>query len=244
MRIGSNAYTAQVIVGNRGENGLLLYDIINLSPANIREKAKKTDAAFTTNTQNGPRGRGPASVTDSIAENGGDVNARFSLKGTSQLQRQVQNLQERNEYLKEQMRRSKSIKTDRKKTAAYAKQLAQAYESQYGADALTSDLLSIYDDIANAGSDVDMDSLTARARDIAGRVLEQSVRENADLYNEYEAMRNYLRTTKIKVPKEIHADLDMVGGYNDFRKSNIGRMKLSSSDGASIDTVYQELAQQ
>lgn len=244
MRIGSNGYTAQVIVGNRGENGLLLYDIINLSPANIREKAKKTDAAFTTNTQNGPRGRGPASVTDSIAENGGDVNARFSLKGTSQLQRQVQNLQERNEYLKEQMRRSKSIKTDRKKTAAYAKQLAQAYESQYGADALTSDLLSIYDDIANAGSDVDMDSLTARARDIAGRVLEQSVRENADLYNEYEAMRNYLRTTKIKVPKEIHADLDMVGGYNDFRKSNIGRMKLSSSDGASIDTVYQELAQQ
>ena len=244
MRIGSNGYTAQVIVGNRGGNGLLLYDIINLSPANIREKAKKTDAAFTTNTQNGPRGRGPASVTNSIAENGGDVNARFSLKGTSQLQRQVQNLQERNEYLKEQMRRSKSIKTDRKKTAAYAKQLAQAYESQYGADALTSDLLSIYDDIANAGSDVDMDSLTARARDIAGRVLEQSVRENADLYNEYEAMRNYLRTTKIKVPKEIHADLDMVGGYNDFRKSNIGRMKLSSSDGASIDTVYQELAQQ
>lgn len=244
MRIGSNGYTAQVIVGNRGENGLLLYDIINLSPANIREKAKKTDAAFTTNTQNGPRGRGPASVTNSIAENGGDVNARFSLKGTSQLQRQVQNLQERNAYLKEQMRRSKSIKTDRKKTASYAKQLLKAYESQYGADALTSDLLSIYDDIANAGSDVDMDSLTARARDVAGRILEQSVREDTELYNEYAALRNYLRTTKINVPKSIHADLDMMGGYNQFRKSNMGRMKLSSSDGASIDTVYQELAQQ
>lgn len=170
--------------------------------------------------------------------------AKFSLKGTSQLQRQVQNLQERNAYLKEQMKRSTSIKTDRKKTAAYAKQLAQAYESQYGADALTSDLLSIYDDIANAGSDVDMDSLTARARDIAGRVLEQSVREDTELYNEYAALRNYLRTTKINVPKSIHADLDMMGGYNQFRKSNMGRMKLSSSDGASIDTVYQELAQQ
>lgn len=170
--------------------------------------------------------------------------AQYSLKGTSQLQRQVQNLQERNAYLKEQMKRSTSIKTDRKKTAAYAKRLLKAYESQYGSDALTSDLLSIYDEIANAGSDVDMDSLTASARDVAGRILEQSVREDAELYNEYSALRNYLRTTKINVPKSIHADLDMVGGYNQFRKSNMGRMKLSSSDGASIDTVYQELAQQ
>lgn len=170
--------------------------------------------------------------------------AQYSLKGTSQLQRQVQNLQERNAYLKEQMKRSTSIKTDRKKTAAYAKRLLKAYESQYGSDALTSDLLSIYDEIANAGSDVDMDSLTASAREVASRILEQSVREDAELYNEYSALRNYLRSTKINVPKSIHADLDMVGGYNQFRKSNMGRMKLSSSDGASIDTVYQELSQQ
>lgn len=187
--------------------------------------------------------KGSASVESGTQESdGGSVD--YSLKGTSQLQRQVQNLQERNAYLKEQMKRSTSIKTDRKKTATYAKRLLKAYESQYGSDALTSDLLSIYDEIANAGSDVDMDSLTASARDVAGRILEQSVREDAELYNEYSALRNYLRTTKINVPKSIHADLDMVGGYNQFRKSNMGRMKLSSSDGASIDTVYQELAQQ
>ena len=187
--------------------------------------------------------KGSASVESGTQESdGGSVD--YSLKGTSQLQRQVQNLQERNAYLKEQMKRSTSIKTDRKKTAAYAKRLLKAYESQYGSDALTSDLLSIYDEIANAGSDVDMDSLTASARDVAGRILEQSVREDAELYNKYSALRNYLRTTKINVPKSIHADLDMVGGYNQFQKSNMGRMKLSSSDGASIDTVYQELAQQ
>lgn len=187
--------------------------------------------------------KGSASVESGTQESdGGSVD--YSLKGTSQLQRQVQNLQERNAYLKEQMKRSTSIKTDRKKTAAYAKRLLKAYESQYGADALTSDLLSIYDEIANAGSDVDMDSLTASARDVAGRILEQSVREDAELYNEYSALRNYLRTTKINVPKSIHADLDMVGGYNQFRKSNMGRMKLSSIDGASINTVYQELSQQ
>lgn len=173
-----------------------------------------------------------------------DGSADYSLKGTSQLQRQVQNLQERNKYLKEQLKRSKSIKTDRKKTAAYAKRLLKAYDSRYGVDALTSDLLSIYDEFANSGSDVDFEFLTARAQEVAVRILEQSVRENNELYNEYEALRTYLRTTKIKVPKSIHADLDVVGGYNQFRKSNFGRMNLSSSDGLFIDTVYQELSQQ
>ena len=184
------------------------------------------------------------SSMDSSTESNTKSAFGYSLKGTSQLQRQVQNLQERNEYLKEQMKRSKSIKTDRKKTSAYAKRLLKAYESQYGSDAFTSDLLSIYDEIANAGSDVDMDSLTTRARDVASRILEQSVRQDSDLYNEYSSLRNYLRTTKINVPKSIHADFDMVGGYNQFRKSNMGRMKLSSSDGASIETVYQELSEQ
>lgn len=235
------AYDAELLIRNASDGKKYLYDIVNIKE-NTDAQIDLTEREARSAAHKAATGRGVSDT--SIAETGEDVNARFSLKGTSQLQRQVQNLQERNEYLKEQMRRSKSIKTDRKKTAAYAKQLAQAYESQYGADALTSDLLSIYDDIANAGSDVDMDSLTARARDIAGRVLEQSVREDTELYNEYAALRNYLRTTKINVPKSIHAYLDMMGGYNQFRKSNMGRMKLSSSDGASIDTVYQELAQQ
>ena len=232
------AYDAELLIRNASDGKKYLYDIVNIKE-NTDAQIDLTEREARSAAHKAATGRGVSDT--SIAENGGDVNARFSLKGTSQLQRQIQNLQERNAYLKEQMRRSKSIKTDRKKTASYAKQLLKAYESQYGADALTSDLLSIYDDIANAGSDVDMDSLTARARDVAGRILEQSVRE---LYNEYAALRNYLRTTKINVPKSIHADLDMMGGYNQFRKSNMGRMKLSSSDGASIDTVYQELAQQ
>ena len=35
LRVGGDDYTAQVIVGNQGERGLLLYDIINLSPTAI-----------------------------------------------------------------------------------------------------------------------------------------------------------------------------------------------------------------
>ena len=76
MRIGSNDYTAQVIVGNRGAHGLLLYDIINLAPATIQAQTKKADAVYTTNTQNGPRGRGPASANTSISNTDGNVNKK------------------------------------------------------------------------------------------------------------------------------------------------------------------------
>lgn len=173
-----------------------------------------------------------------------ETRGQSSLKGTSALRRQVQNLQERNQYLKEQMKVSKGVKTDRKKTAVYAKDMLAAYESKYSADTLTSDLLSIYDEIANSRDGVDMDGLRARAQEVAGRILEQSVREDAELYNEYASLREYLRNTKIQVPKSIHADLENIGGYNGFRKGNTGRMKLSSSDGLPIDTVYSELAQE
>ena len=173
-----------------------------------------------------------------------ETRGQSSLKGASALQRQVQNLQERNQYLKEQMKVTKGVKTDRKKTAVYAKDMLAAYESKYSADALTSDLLGIYDEIANSRDDVDMDGLQAQAQEVAGRILEQSVREDAELYNEYASLREYLRNTKIQVPKSIHADLENIGGYNGFRKGNTGRMKLSSSDGLPIDTVYSELAQE
>lgn len=170
--------------------------------------------------------------------------ASMSIKGTAQLQRQIKNLRERNAALKEQMRTTKGVKTDAKKTAAYAKELLSAYESGYDADTLSSEIIGIYDEIANAGSDVDMDAVRARAQDVASRVLEQSVRENREVYNEYESLRSYLRKTKINVPKSMWSEFDQFGGYNNFRQGNMGRLSLSSKDGVSIDTVYSELAQQ
>lgn len=79
MRIGSNDYAAQVIVGNRGGGNLLLYDIINLEQTEIREKRTGTD--YTQKPREGATGRQSAPASDdSISETGGDVNGRYSLK--------------------------------------------------------------------------------------------------------------------------------------------------------------------
>lgn len=79
MRIGSNDYAAQVIVGNQGGGNLLLYDIINLEQTEIREKRTGTD--YTQKPREGATGRQSAPASDdSISETGGDVNGRYSLK--------------------------------------------------------------------------------------------------------------------------------------------------------------------
>ena len=43
MRIGNNDYSAQVVVGNRGKRGLLLYDIVDLEPTSIQARTKKAE---------------------------------------------------------------------------------------------------------------------------------------------------------------------------------------------------------
>lgn len=73
MQIGENDYTAQVIVGNRGNGNLLLYDIIDLRPTQIQEKRTGTDDI--TKSQRGTGNRQPIPVSgDSVAENPLPVN--------------------------------------------------------------------------------------------------------------------------------------------------------------------------
>lgn len=73
IRVGENDYTAEVIVGNRGEGNLLLYDIINLTPTTIYEK--KTGSDYTTKPQNEPSSRQSKPVsTNSISNSSENVN--------------------------------------------------------------------------------------------------------------------------------------------------------------------------
>ena len=65
--------------------------------------------------------------------------------------------------------------------------------------------------------------------------------ENIDLvddamYTEYKSLRDYLRKTPIKV-----SDNDKPADYEDFRRSQLGRLKLTSKDGLPVDTIYEEL---
>ena len=78
LRIGSNDYVADVVVGTRKNGAMVLYDVLNLQPSSFAEK--ETNAAITVNPSPGA-GRSAAFVSDSsIRSSGEDVNGEFSRK--------------------------------------------------------------------------------------------------------------------------------------------------------------------
>ncbi len=56
-------------------------------------------------------------------------------------------------------------------------------------------------------------------------------------------IKQTVRATKIYLTPELRGDLDLEGGYQDFRRRNFGRIRLANS-GLGVDQFYQELSEQ
>ena len=181
-----------------------------------------------------------------------DPDIRFSLKGTENV-REVARLTEENELLRErvefwkgQTRRTQRVTTDKKAVAAAARELLRSYGADLTPDEITGDLQSLYDYIASGydGSDeLTYTEARRRASAIAEKLVESAVATDDEYYQAYADLRNYLRTTKLRVPREMWADLESTGGYNEFRRANMGRMQMSATEGVGIDQVYRELSE-
>ena len=248
MRIGSSDYSAQVIVGNRGKKGLLLYDIINLSESTIHEKQKNEGAQYTTNAQNEPRSRGRAPSEPSIPETSADVNRSFSLKGSedaaelAELRRENERLKERVEEWKGQTRRTAPGTVDRKAVDRAARELIRAYGSELEASDLSGGLKRLYD-YMGTGRD-GRDELTwtearRRAEELAGMLVDSAVETDDSLYRQYGELRDYLRGAKLTISEQDAAGLR---DYDTLRRHNFGRMSLGKG-GTNIDQVYEDLAE-
>lgn len=74
--------------------------------------------------------------------------------------------------------------------------------------------------------------------DLFDRAYDEGVVVDREFYYQYEELRNFLRTTQLTISPEDSAD---ISDFNDFRKSNFGRLNISTQGGTNIDRVYQEL---
>lgn len=74
--------------------------------------------------------------------------------------------------------------------------------------------------------------------DLFDRAYDEGVVVDREFYDQYEELRNFLRTTQLTISPEDSAD---ISDFNDFRKSNFGRLNISTQGGTNIDRVYQEL---
>ena len=69
---------------------------------------------------------------------------------------------------------------------------------------------------------------------------DQGVVVDREVYDEYKDLRDYLRKANLQISQEDASDIQ---DFNDFRKSNFGRLNISTKSGrTNIDQVYQELS--
>ncbi len=54
-------------------------------------------------------------------------------------------------------------------------------------------------------------------------------------------MRTYMRGLRVKLSDELKGDLDRFGGYESFRRQNIGRGLILSKEGTPVESIYPEL---
>ena len=169
--------------------------------------------------------------------------ARFSVKGQGDLLAENAKLREVNAELQEQFKTTKFAKVDKKSLDSFAKKLLKDYQSGADINETRDALDALYTYIANGenGEAPVWQEAYKRAYDTAVEILEQSSELDDQLYQEYKALRDEMRTRGIHLAKEYTHDLAGWESINEFRKAHLGSIKMTN-DGTPVDVVYQDLA--
>ena len=164
-----------------------------------------------------------------------DERFRYSLRDTDENVQRAMTAEEKAFEL---------IKTHRI-TAAEADKLAgemlRNANSTYDRQKLAAEISRTFS-YAETGEEVDMAQINDEMTAIAARVMEKS--RTLDLEHEEAAkpVRDYLRTTRIRLTEVQRAEAEnLVGSYREYSKALFGRVRLNSTAGTTLDSVWADL---
>lgn len=164
---------------------------------------------------------------------------RYSLAGgleQARLLRENQALRDKLEYWKGQIQTTDRTKTDPKEVKRLAGKLARDFSTEMDSDEIANSLQEIYDGIGKGWSWGQAKEAAVR---LAADMVEQASALEDTLYTEYQEMREYFRNTAIVLSQNDRAG---IAGYNDWRKSRAGKLKLRHGSTSNVDTVFGEAA--
>lgn len=164
------------------------------------------------------------------------------LKTRDSLAKENAMLRDRVEYWRGQTRRTEEATTDPKAVREAAKDIIKQTGSSIDADDVAGRLQELYDGIARATSEngLSQEDIWKRAYDLAHDILDDvSVREDT-MYREYEDLRKYFNGQQLVVSA---ADRGEIPDFGDFRRRNMGRMRLKNGERTNVDQVYAELSE-
>lgn len=164
------------------------------------------------------------------------------LKTRDSLAKENAMLRDRVEYWRGQTRRTEEATTDPKAVREAAKNIIKQTGSSIGVDDVTGRLQELYDGIARATSEngLSQEDIWKHAYDLAHDILDDvSVREDT-MYREYADLRRYFKGQQLVVSA---ADRGEIPDFGDFRRRNMGRMRLKNGERTNVDQVYAELSE-
>lgn len=190
------------------------------------------------------------SATDNIGtfdRNNSDI--RYSLKNTSSIDEQNKKLMQENKALREYKRELEwrlginKKELDERAIRRLSKKVLKEYSSKYNAETLTQNLKNIFEALANMDDGITYDEVIARTAEVAKAVLEESAVLNTDMSEQYSALREYAKGTKIKLSEQQKKEIAYYyGSYDKFRRKNFGKIRLSE-EGSTLDSLWGEMSE-
>ena len=174
---------------------------------------------------------------------------RYSLKSTSSIEEQNKKLMQENKALREYKRELEwrlginRKELDERAIRRLSKKVLKEYSSKYNAETLTQNLKNIFEALANMDNDITYDEVIARTAEVAKAVLEESAVLNTDMSEQYSALREYAKGTKIKLSEQQKKEIAYYyGSYDKFRRKNFGKIRLSE-EGSTLDSLWGEMSE-
>lgn len=194
---------------------------------------------------------------NNISNKVGEINPseKFSLRDVDQNMDEVQRIVEENKTLlgivgelKKQIKELGGTRTvDNKQVRELARSLKAEYESTVSVSDLTANLQTAFDQMANAGTDSEAKAAMTAMGAIVRDMLEKSQRVDTAMYDEYKGMRDYLRTTPIRLTDNQWQEVrKRYGSEKEFRRAVMGKLRIAAkSDAAAgtLDAHWNEIAE-
>lgn len=174
---------------------------------------------------------------------------RYSLKSTSAIEEQNKKLMQENKALREYKRELEwrlginRKELDERAIRRLSKKVLKEYSSKYNAETLTQNLKNIFEALANMDDGITYDEVIARTAEVAKAVLEESAVLNTDMSEQYSALSEYAKGTKIKLSEQQKKEIAYYyGSYDKFRRKNFGKIRLSE-EGSTLDSLWGEMSE-
>lgn len=174
---------------------------------------------------------------------------RYSLKSTSAIEEQTKKLMQENKALREYKRELEwrlginRKELDERAIRRLSKKVLKEYSSKYNAETLTQNLKNIFEALANMDDGITYDEVIARTAEVAKAVLEESAVLNTDMSEQYSALSEYAKGTKIKLSEQQKKEIAYYyGSYDKFRRKNFGKIRLSE-EGSTLDSLWGEMSE-